>query len=109
MTPRRRAPRAAGLSIRELTERLAPATALAKIQRQWAVAVGDSVAAQASPTGEAGGVLTVTCSSAVWAQEIDLMSVTVIASLNAALGEDRISSLRCQTVAAKRWAHDTAQ
>ncbi len=109
MTPRRRAPRAAGLSIRELTERLAPATALAKIQRQWAAAVGDSVAAQASPTGEAGGVLTVTCSSAVWAQEIDLMSATVIASLNAALGEDRISSLRCQTVAAKGWAHDTAQ
>ncbi|MSX02211.1 MAG: DUF721 domain-containing protein [Actinobacteria bacterium] len=109
MSRRRSAPRSAGTSIRELADRLTPATTLAQIQLHWASAVGDAVAAQASPTGEAGGVLTVTCSSAVWAQEIDLMSVTLIKSLNGALGEPRVSSLRCQTVAAKGWSHDGAQ
>jgi len=106
---RRRAPRNAAGSIRELADRLAPATTLAQIQRHWPVAVGDAVAAQAMPTGEAAGVLTVTCSSAVWAQEIDLMSVTLIASLNNALGADQVVSLRCQTVAAKSWSHESAQ
>jgi len=105
----RRSPRNASSSIRELADRLAPATTLAQIQRHWPAAVGDAVAAQATPTGEAGGVLTVTCSSAVWAQEIDLMSVTLIASLNSALGGDRVVSLRCQTVAAKGWSHESAQ
>ena len=109
MSRQRRSPRNASSSIRELADRLAPATTLAHIQRHWPAAVGDAVAAQATPTGEAGGVLTVTCSSAVWAQEIDLMSVTLIASLNSALGSDQVVSLRCQTVAAKSWSHETAQ
>jgi len=105
----RRSPRNAASSVRELVDRLAPATTLAQIQRHWRAAVGDAVAAQATPTGEAGGVLTVTCSSAVWAQEIDLMSVTLIASLNSILGGDQVVSLRCQTVAAKGWSHESAR
>ncbi len=109
MSRRRRAPRNAASSIRELADRLAPATTLAQIQRHWPSAVGEVVAAQATPTGEAGGVLTVTCTSAVWAQELDLMSLTLIASLNQALGSDQVVSLRCQTVAAKGWSHETAQ
>lgn len=109
MSRQRRAPRNAAGSIRELADRLAPATGLAQIQRHWQAAVGDAIAAQATPTGEAAGVLTVTCSSAVWAQEIDLMSVSLIASLNGALGEEKVVSLRCQTVAAKSWSHETAQ
>jgi predicted nucleic acid-binding Zn ribbon protein len=109
MSRQRRAPRNAASSIRDLADRLAPATALAQIQRHWPAAVGEAVAAQATPTGEAGGVLTVTCKSAVWAQEIDLMSVTLIASLNSALGSDQVVSLRCQTVAAKGWSHESAQ
>lgn len=109
MSNRRRAPRNAASSIRELADRLAPATTLAQIQRHWAAAVGEAVAAQATPTGEAGGVLTVTCSSAVWAQEIDLMSISLIDALNGALGEQKVASLRCQTVAAKSWSHEAAQ
>ena len=109
MSRQRRSPRNAASSIRELADRLAPATTLAQIQRHWPAAVGDAIAAQATPTGEAGGVLTVTCSSAVWAQEIDLMSVSLIASLNKALGADQVVSLRCQTVAAKGWSHESAQ
>lgn len=109
MSRQRRAPRNAASSVRDLVDRIAPATALAQIQRHWPAAVGAAVAAQAIPTGEAGGVLTVTCASAVWAQEIDLMSVTLITSLNSALGSNQVVSLRCQTVAAKGWSHESAR
>ena len=72
---RHEAPRAPALShaVAALADRLAPQTTLAEIQRVWAEAVGEVVAAQAEPTGERDGVLTVTCASAVWAQELDLM------------------------------------
>jgi predicted nucleic acid-binding Zn ribbon protein len=39
----------------------------------------------------------VTCAAAVWAQELDLMAVELVRSLNAALGEDAIRELRCRT------------
>ena len=71
---RRREPRPLGPAIAALAEQLAPQTLLADVQRVWAQAVGDVVAGQAEPTGERDGVLVVTCSSAVWAQELDLMA-----------------------------------
>ena len=70
---RRREPRALSHAIAALADRLAPQTTLAEVQRVWPDAVGEVVAAQAEPTGERDGVLTVTCASAVWAQELDLM------------------------------------
>jgi predicted nucleic acid-binding Zn ribbon protein len=39
----------------------------------------------------------VTCAAAVWAQELDLMAGELVLSLNAALGEQAISELRCRT------------
>ena len=99
----RREPRSAALAVRELAERLAPASGLAAVQRVWESAVGPALAAQARPTGEGQGVLTVTCSSAVWAQELDLMGQAVIERLNAALGGPAVRSLRCQTVPARGW------
>jgi predicted nucleic acid-binding Zn ribbon protein len=57
--------------------------------------VGPSIAAQAQPTAERGGVVTVTCSASVWAQELDLMSTAIIERLNEALGSAGISRLRC--------------
>lgn len=95
---RRRAPRPAASAIRDLTDRLAPATTLAAVQRAWPEAAGEAFAGQSEPTGEAGGVVTVTCSSAVWAQELDLLSGEVIGRLNAVLGEGRITGLRCRSV-----------
>ena len=104
MSARQRPLRPAGPAIRALAEGLAPAGTLAAVQAVWAQAAGDVVAAQAMPTGEAGGVLTVTCSSAVWAQELELMSVDLIERINDALGEERIESLRCQSVPSRRWS-----
>lgn len=100
----RRAPRSAGMAIRELAESLAPATTLGAVQRVWEQAVGAGFAPHARPTAEAGGTLTVTCSSAVWAQELDLMSQPVLARLEELLGPGRVRALRCQSVPARSWS-----
>jgi hypothetical protein len=39
----------------------------------------------------------VTCTAAVWAQELDLMAVQLIDQLNLALGEQVLRELRCRT------------
>jgi predicted nucleic acid-binding Zn ribbon protein len=101
---RRREPRPAGHAIAALADRLAPLTLLAEVQRVWSRAVGEVIAAQADPTGERDGVLVVTCSSAVWAQELDLMGPELVAKLNALLGGDGVRALRCRAVAPRGWS-----
>jgi predicted nucleic acid-binding Zn ribbon protein len=100
----RREPRPLGPAISALAERLAPLTVLADVQRVWPAVVGDAIAAQAEPTGERDGVLVVTCSSAVWAQELDLMGPELVDRLNTLLGAAKVRSLRCQAVAARGWS-----
>lgn len=94
---RRRAPRPLALAVQELTGGLAPASTLARVQELWPIAAGATIAAEAQPTAERDGVLTVTCRAAVWAQELDLMGEQLVASLNAAIGEQRIRQLRYRT------------
>jgi predicted nucleic acid-binding Zn ribbon protein len=67
------------------------------VQEIWERAVGPTVAAAANPTAERDGVLTVTCTAAVWAQELDLLACELIPRLNAALGSQRVHELRCRT------------
>ena len=103
----RRNPRPIGGAIAAFADRLAPATPLSEIQRVWEAAVGPAIVAQAQPTAERGGVVTVTCATAVWAQELDLMSPDIIARLNAALAPStgvEVRSLRCQSVPARSWS-----
>jgi predicted nucleic acid-binding Zn ribbon protein len=78
-----------------LADDLAPRTLLADVQRAWPGVVGPAIAAEAEPTAERGGVLTISCSASVWAQELDLMSVAILDRLNAALPSGAISRLRC--------------
>jgi predicted nucleic acid-binding Zn ribbon protein len=78
-----------------LADQLAPETVLADVQRVWPQVVGPAIADQAQPTAERGGVVTVSCSASVWAQELDLMSVQIVQRLNAAVGSGGISRLRC--------------
>jgi predicted nucleic acid-binding Zn ribbon protein len=101
---RRREPRPAGHAIAALADRLAPQTLLADVQRVWPRAVGEVVAAQAEPTGERDGVLVVTCSSAVWAQELDLMGPDLVGRLNGLLEGAKVRGLRCQAVSARGWS-----
>jgi predicted nucleic acid-binding Zn ribbon protein len=101
---RRRDPRALSHAIAELADRLAPQTTLAEVQRVWPDAVGEVIAAQAEPTSERDGVLTVTCASAVWANELDLMGPELTGRINAALGADTVRALRCSSAPAKGWS-----
>ena len=100
----RRAPRTAGIAIRDLVDRVAPVSTLGNVQRVWTDVVGEAFAPHARPTGEAGGTLTVTCSTAAWAQELDLLGPQIIAALDERLGAGAIRALRCQTVPAKAWS-----
>jgi predicted nucleic acid-binding Zn ribbon protein len=94
---RRRAPRPLTTALDGLTATLAPATTLARVQQVWELATGPAIAAAARPTGERDGVLTVTCDAAVWAQELHLMAGDLVPALNAAIGGESISELRCRT------------
>jgi predicted nucleic acid-binding Zn ribbon protein len=93
---RRRAPRPLAKALERLTAELAPATLLAEVQRAWAEAAGDAFAAQSEPVAERDGVITVACSSAVWAQELDLLSERVVERLNGELGRPVVQGLRPQ-------------
>jgi predicted nucleic acid-binding Zn ribbon protein len=66
----------------------------------WPSAVGQTIAEAAQPTAERGGVLTVSCAAAVWAQELDLMGPTILERLNQALPNGGIDRLRCVAVPA---------
>jgi predicted nucleic acid-binding Zn ribbon protein len=92
---RRRAPRPVGDALDGLSGAWAPLTLLAEVQRVWTDVVGAALAREATPTGERGGVLTVACSSSLWAHELDLMSPTLIDGLNGVLGGSRVRRLRC--------------
>ena len=94
---RRAAPRSLSVALGGLTRMLAPATTLARVQEIWEPTAGLAIAAAARPTTERDGVLTVTCTAAVWAQELDLMAGELIPRLNAALGTEAIRDLRCRT------------
>jgi predicted nucleic acid-binding Zn ribbon protein len=95
---RRLAPRPIGLALDGLRAEWEPDTLLAAIQRVWPATVGHTIAEAAQPSAERGGVLTVSCEAAVWAQELDLMAPTIIERLNQALPSGGIERLRCVAV-----------
>jgi hypothetical protein len=93
---RRAAPRPVGAALDGITAALAPATLLAEVQRAWPEAAGEAFAGASEPVSERDGVVVVACTSAVWAQELDLLSERVIARLNDVLGRPAVRRLRAQ-------------
>ena len=93
---RRRGPRPLAIALERVAAELAPATLLADVQRAWHAAAGEAFAGQSVPVAERDGIVTVACSSAVWAQELDLMSERVVERLNEGLGRDAVRGLRPQ-------------
>jgi predicted nucleic acid-binding Zn ribbon protein len=81
----------------DLQMRVTPRTLLAEVQLHWAAAVGPAIAREANPVLERGGVVSVTCSASVWAQELDLMSPLILARLNEMLASGTVTRLRCTT------------
>jgi predicted nucleic acid-binding Zn ribbon protein len=93
---RRRGPRPVGLALDAVTDAIAPATVLAEVQRVWPRVAGERFARAAEPVSERDGIVTVACESAVWAQELDLLSERVITALNEAIGRPAVRRLRPQ-------------
>ncbi len=95
---RRLAPRPLASPLLAIRRTLAPPTTIARVQERWEGAVGTAVSAEAHPLSERGGVLTVGCRSAVWAQELSLMGNDLLERLNGALdrpaGQPLLSELR---------------
>ena len=91
---RRSGPRPVSFALEGFAASLAPATLLAEVQRAWPEAAGRRFAPHSEPAKERDGVVTVACSEAVWAQELDLMSELVVTRLNAALGRPAVRRLR---------------
>jgi predicted nucleic acid-binding Zn ribbon protein len=85
MAPARRQPRRLAAAVQAAAEPLAPATLLGAVQSAWAGAVGERVAAEATPVAERDGVVTVACRTAAWAQELDLLAGEVTSKLRSEL------------------------
>jgi predicted nucleic acid-binding Zn ribbon protein len=83
---RRSAPRPLAGALQEITAEIAPAGALARLQAAWAELAGPVLAAEAEPVSERSGTVTVACSSAVWAHELELLSRDLLERVNGALG-----------------------
>lgn len=98
MTPYRRSPRPMALALDRIRDELEPQSLLAEVQRAWRQAVGPAIAEEAQPTAERGGVVTISCSASVWAQELDLMGPAILERLNERLRAGRVSRLRCVTL-----------
>ena len=95
MTVHRRSPRPLSVALGPLQDAWTPETLLGEVQAVWIKAVGGVIAAEARPVSERGGVVTVACSAAVWAQELDLMSATLVERLNGCLRSGGVTRLRC--------------
>jgi len=91
---RRRVPRPAASALRTALEQAAPKTPLATLQATWSAAVGERIAAVATPVSERGGEVTVSCTDSVWAQELDLMQGELLQRLHELLGEHAPRTLR---------------
>jgi predicted nucleic acid-binding Zn ribbon protein len=83
-----RGPRSLSGAVGRLRTNLAPPTLLAKVQDCWSGAVGATVSEQATPTSERDGVVVVSCRSAVWSSELEMLSRTLLDQLNEALPAD---------------------
>ena len=101
MTGYRRSPRPLTLALDQIRDELEPDSLLAEVQRVWREAVGAAIAQEAQPTSERGGILTISCSASVWAQELDLMGPAIVGRLNQLLRSGEISRLRCVSLPAR--------
>jgi predicted nucleic acid-binding Zn ribbon protein len=72
----------------------APDTLIARVQACWPGVAGPAIAAEAAPSAEREGTVTVDCSGSVWAQELALLAPDLVTGLNTALGGPQVRSLR---------------
>ncbi len=84
----RRRPRRLADAVAAALDEAAPQTLLAAVQSAWPAAVGEGIAREATPVAERGGVVTVACRSATWAQELQLLGGELEEKIGAELPEN---------------------
>jgi predicted nucleic acid-binding Zn ribbon protein len=82
---RRLAPRALSVALEGVVRGAEPTTLLARVQAVWADVAGPGLASAAAPVSERDGVVTITCESAVWAQELELLGPDLLTRFGDAL------------------------
>jgi len=82
-------------AIQRLVAEIAPQDPVTLIRMAWPKVVGDLIAKETYPSSLRGGILTITCSSSVWAQELDLLSRKVLERLADEFGNSPAQRLRC--------------
>jgi predicted nucleic acid-binding Zn ribbon protein len=91
---RRRAPSPLSEVLGKAVAGAAPDTPLARVQAAWPGVAGAAIAAEATPAAEREGTVTVECSGAVWAHELELLAPDLLGRLNATLGGAPVRRLR---------------
>jgi predicted nucleic acid-binding Zn ribbon protein len=91
---RRLAPRPLSVVLERALPAARPPGLLAEVQSVWPQVAGAALAQAATPVSERGGVVTVACESAVWAQELELLGGDLAARLNEELGGGEFERLR---------------
>jgi predicted nucleic acid-binding Zn ribbon protein len=91
---RRLAPRPLAHALDGVLPDVAPATLLARVQAAWGEVAGARLATAATPVSERDGVVTVSCQSGVWAQELELLAPELLTRLADALGGGSVTKLR---------------
>ena len=93
-----RAPRQFAGALHSAQVAWSPETFLSELQQLWPSVVGPAVAAEATPTAQRAGVLTVSCSASVWAQELDLLGPEIVSRLNERTERGTVVRVRCVTM-----------
>ena len=83
---RRTAPRTIAAALRGALHEAEPAGLLPAVQAHWAELVGPVVARESERVSERDGLVHEACSSAAWAQELELLGADLVARLNARMG-----------------------
>lgn len=91
---RRRAPRPLSAALEQFGLQTAPPTLLARVQACWNETVGAAIAGDVQPKTERAGTLTVVCTSATWASELELLAPDLLEKLNLVLGDPGSAPLK---------------
>lgn len=72
---------------------------------RWAQIVGPEVATHCTPDSYADGVVSVTADSTAWATQLRMLAATVVARLNAELGDGTVQRIQVKGPSGPSWRH----
>jgi predicted nucleic acid-binding Zn ribbon protein len=103
--PDSRDPQLLGAATRELAKSRGwtPRVAEGAVFARWPTAVGDQIAAHATPTAIRDGVLHVSAESTAWATQLRMVQAQLVAKIAAAVGDGVVTALRITGPAAPSW------